>query len=112
MAALGSADLGGVGACFSRGACLLNRDSTAVYGREAICSLLGQIILAGTRVETGPGAALRAGGLVVDRRRWTLCTPTPTGTLEHSQEGIAISQRVEERWKLALLAPWGLGPAT
>ncbi|HEV7398844.1 MAG TPA: nuclear transport factor 2 family protein [Solirubrobacterales bacterium] len=109
---LSAGDLEGAATCFARDACLLTQDATAIHGRDRIRPVLAQLIARNIRIEVELRCVLPAGEIGLATEHWTIeidgtegssfvqvCTPT------------LILQRIEERWKLGVVAPWGWGSA-
>jgi ketosteroid isomerase-like protein len=107
---LSAGNLSAATACFTRDACLLTQDATAIHNRDAIRPVLAQLIARRARIAVELTNVLPSGDVALVRERWTIeidgiessrfdqiCTPT------------MVLRRVEGRWKLALLAPWGWG---
>jgi ketosteroid isomerase-like protein len=104
---LSAGDLAGATACFSREACFVNQDATAIHGRDHIRPALAQLIASGTRIEVGLSNALVAGDTAWVRERWTIRTGGATGSqLERVTTPMLVLRRVEGTWKLAIAAPW------
>jgi ketosteroid isomerase-like protein len=92
---------------------MLTQDATAIHTRERIRPVLAQLIARHTRIEVEQCCVLAAGDIALATERWTIaldgaedsrfeqfCTPT------------LILHRIEERWKLGVVAPWGWGSAS
>jgi len=108
--ALSRGDLEGASACFARHGCLITPDATAVHGRDRIRPLLAQLIASGTRIEVEQSSAVAAGDVVVVRERWRLSSGGVEGTrIEQALTATLAISRVEDEWKLAVVAPWGWG---
>lgn len=109
---LSAGDLEGATACFARDACLLTQDATAIHTRERIRPVLAQLIARRTRIEVEQCCVLPAGEVALATERWTIAIEGTEGArFEQSCTPTLILQRIEERWKLALVAPWGWGGA-
>jgi ketosteroid isomerase-like protein len=99
-------------ACFARDACLLTRDATAIHSRERIRPLLAQLISRRAQIAVETSNALIAGDVAFARERWTIAIDGVEGSrFEQLSEPDLILHRIEGKWKLALLAPWGWGEA-
>lgn len=106
--ALEAGDLDSATARFSREACFLTRDGTAINGREQIRGVLAQLIARRPRFQVAPSSMLILGDLILASEGWRM---------EFQAEGIErreeatnptlLLRRVESSWKLAMLAPWG-----
>lgn len=107
-ALISAANLEAASACFTRDACLLTQDATAIHGREHIRPLLAQLIARRTRIAVEQSTLLSAGDVALVRERWTIQIDAAEGArFEQSCSPTLVLRRVEERWKLALVAPWG-----
>jgi ketosteroid isomerase-like protein len=106
--ALNTADLAGATACFAREGCLITPDATAIHGREAIGSVLAQLIDRGTEIETALPDCLEADGVALATERWRIRSIGAGGD-PFVQESTAnmVLRRIEGQWKLSILAPWG-----
>lgn len=95
-------------ACFTRDACLLTQDATAIHDRAHIRPLLAQLIARRTRIAVEQSTLLSAGDVALVRERWTIQIDAAEGErFEQSCSPTLVLRQVEERWKLALVAPWG-----
>lgn len=106
-AALNAGRLEAATACFTRDACLVTPDATAIQGREEIGLLLAQMVARGSRIEIAFSAELRAGGVALSRQLWTVSSRGADGA-RYSQElnATLVLHQVEGSWKLAIAAPW------
>ncbi len=101
-------NLEGATACFARDACLLTQDATAIHDREHIKPLLAQLIARRARIAVEQSNVLCAGDVALARERWTIEIDAAEGKrFEQICDPTLILRRVEEHWKLALVAPWG-----
>ena len=101
-------DLSGATACFSRDACLITPDATAVHGRDQIRPVLAQLIAQGAEIEVQSSTALSTGDTALASERWAVRSSGAEGSrLEQVFSSTLILKRIEERWKLAIVAPWG-----
>lgn len=109
---LSSGDLDAATACFAREACMLTQDATAIHTRERIRPVLAQLIARHTRIEVEQCCVLTAGDIALATERWTIAIDGTEGSrFEQSCKPTLILHRLEERWKLAVVAPWGWGSA-
>lgn len=109
---LSSGDLEAATACFAREACLLTQDATAIHTRERIRPVLAQLIARNVRIDVEQCCVLAAGDIALATERWTIAIDGSEGSrFEQSCTPTLISHRIEERWKLAVVAPWGWGSA-
>jgi ketosteroid isomerase-like protein len=105
-------DLEAATACFAREACLLTQDATAIHTRERIRPVLAQLIARHTKIEVEQRCVLAAGDIALATERWTMAIDGTEGSrFEQSCTPTLISHRIEDRWKLAVVAPWGWGSA-
>jgi uncharacterized protein (TIGR02246 family) len=106
-AALNAGRLEAAIACFTRDACLVTPDATAVHGREQIRLLLAQMIARETQIEIVPIAELQAGEVAVTQQRWIVRSRGAAGARYTQQlDATLVLRRLESRWKLAIAAPW------
>lgn len=105
--ALRAADLRAAGACFTRHACMVTPDGTAVHGREAITPLLAQLIASATEIEARQSVIHRAGDVAHFRAEWTIHSRRAAGAGHSSRtRPTAVLQRLEGNWRIAFLSPW------
>jgi ketosteroid isomerase-like protein len=108
VGALTAGNLKGATACFARDACLITPDGTEVHGRDRIRAVLAQMILARARIAIERSSTVVAGDVALGRERWTISSPGAEGrTLSQSTEPTVVLRRLEESWKVAVVAPWG-----
>jgi ketosteroid isomerase-like protein len=111
-AAINSGDLHGAGNCFTRDACLLTPDQTAVHGRDQIRAVLAQLIDRQVKIEILASFLLLAGDLALGAERWRLRTIAADGTdFEQISHPTLIARCSEGDWRLAIATPWGWGRA-
>lgn len=109
---LSAGDLEAATACFAREACLLTQDATAIHTRERIRPVLAQLIARHIRIEVEQCCVLPAGDIALATERWTISLDGAEGSrFEQPCTPTLILHQVEERWKLAVVAPWGWGSA-
>lgn len=95
-------------ACFSRDACLITPDATAVYGRDRIRPILSQLIARRAQIEVESSTVLTAGDVALASERWAVRSNGVEGSrFEQAFDSTLILRRIEESWKLAIVAPWG-----
>jgi ketosteroid isomerase-like protein len=110
---LSAGDLEAATACFARDACLLTQDATAIHTRERIRPVLAQLIARHTQIEVEQCCVLPAGDVALATEHWTIAIDGTEGSrFEQFCTPTLILKQIEERWKLALVAPWGWGSAT
>jgi uncharacterized protein (TIGR02246 family) len=97
-------------ACFARDACLVTPDTTVIHGRDQIRPLLVQLIARRTQIEIELSNVLVAGEVAFASERWTIRAEGPERSL-HTQRcrPVLVTRRIEDNWKLAVVAPWGWG---
>lgn len=109
---LSSGDLEAASACFARDACLLTQDATAIHTRERIRPVLAQLIARHAQIEVELCNVLTAGDTALAKENWTIAIDGIEGSrFEQSCTPTLVLQRIEGRWKLAVVAPWGWGGA-
>lgn len=106
--ALNSGDLNRATACFARDACLITPDATAIYGRDRIRPVLTQLIARHTEITVESSTVLTAGEVALAHEHWAVRSNGVEGSrLEQVFSAMLTLRRIEERWKLAIVAPWG-----
>jgi uncharacterized protein (TIGR02246 family) len=107
IAALSDGNLGAAAACFTREGCMITPDGTAVHGRSEIAAILAQLIARRTEIEVEQLVVRRAGDVALATGRLTLRSDGPEGVrIEQACDPTLALRRVEDRWKIAILAPW------
>jgi uncharacterized protein (TIGR02246 family) len=107
-AALGRRDLHGATACFTREGCLITPDGTAVHGREDIRGVLAQLIAGRMEIEVERVVVRRAGDVALVSGHVTMRSDGPERTrFVQACDPMMVIHRVDETWKLAVIAPWG-----
>ncbi len=108
--ALNAADLVTATACFSREACLITPDATAVRGRQGIGAVLAQLIARRLEIRVEASHLLAAGDVTMARERWMVRSNGVEGSrLEQALSATLVLRLIEGEWKLAIVAPWGGG---
>jgi uncharacterized protein (TIGR02246 family) len=107
IAALGAGDVRGAAACFTREGCMITPDGTAVHGRSEITAILAQLVARRTELSVEQLVVRQAGDVALASGRLTLRSDGPAGARvgQACVPSLAL-QRVEGRWKIAILAPW------
>ena len=109
VAAINAADLEAATASFTREACLITPDSTAVRGRSEIRGVLDQMIAQRLRIAVSTPSTIAAGEIAHLKQRWRIQTGGDSGRpYARDVDALFVVQRLEARWKLAIGAPWGL----
>jgi ketosteroid isomerase-like protein len=105
---LNSGNLNRATACFARDSCLITPDATAVYGRDRIRPVLAQLIARRTEIAVESSTMLIAGDVALAHERWEVRSNGVEGSRLEQTFGAMLTLRyIEERWKLAIVAPWG-----
>lgn len=95
-------------ACFTRDACLITQDATAIHGRDRIRPLLAQLIARHAEIEVEFSNALIAGEVAFAQERWTVRMDGVEGSrFEQVCEPTLVMRWVEGHWKIGIAAPWG-----
>jgi len=103
-------DLDAATRCFSRDACLLTPDATAIHDREHIRPLLAQLITSRVRIEVEQSNVLVAGDVAYARELWQVSARITGGRQhEHSCDPSLVLKRVEDSWKISIATLWGWG---
>jgi ketosteroid isomerase-like protein len=107
-AALNDGELAAAAACFTRQACLLTGDATAIRGREEIRAILGQLIASGARAEVEHRSLVLAGDVALQSTNWRTQF---RGRSDHVSTATSNSVlcRIEGVWKLQIVSPWRSG---
>ena len=109
---LSAGDLEGAATCFARDACLLTQDATAIHTRDRIRPVLAQLISRHIRIEVELSCVLPAGNIGLATEHWTIEIDGIEGSrFEQACTPTLILHRIEARWKLGVVAPWGWGSA-
>lgn len=107
---INAGNLDSAATCLTRDACLLTQDATAIHGREHIRPVLAQLIARRTRIEVEQSSVLVAGEIALVRERWSIQIDGAEGSrFEQASSPTLVLHRIEDQWKLALIAPWGCG---
>lgn len=109
-AAINTANLDAATNCFTKDACLLTPDATAIKGRGEIRQILAQLIARQTQIEVLTSSVLVAGEVALGSERWAIRSAGPEGTvLTQESRPELVLRGLEGAWKLAIAAPWGWG---
>jgi uncharacterized protein (TIGR02246 family) len=107
-AALSGGDLQAAAACFTREGCLITPDGTAVHGRDDIAGVLAQLIATRTEIQIDRVVVRRAGDVALASGHVTMRSDGPEGSrFAQACDPMMVIHRVDETWKLAVIAPWG-----
>jgi ketosteroid isomerase-like protein len=98
-------------AYLARDACFVTPDATVVRGRPDVAAILAQLTATGMELEAEPLVpALIAGDTALCPERWTAISAGEGGeSLVRTFVSRSVMVRIEEDWKLLILAPWGGG---
>jgi ketosteroid isomerase-like protein len=99
--------------CLAPGAVFITPDWTSVSGRDAIASVLEQLVAQGLRISAEPFGVLLAGDLACANQRWRLSRNVGGGRVYNQfLFPLLVLRRREDQWRLAITAPWfSLDPA-
>ena len=107
---IGSGNLDAAARCFTRDACLLTPDATAIHDRKHIRPLLAQLISRRVRIEVEQSNVLIAGDVAYVRELWRVSDQVAAGSrYEHSCDPSLVLKRVEGSWKISIATLWGWG---
>jgi ketosteroid isomerase-like protein len=107
-ASLSRGDLDAAARCFTKDACLLTPDATAVRGREEIRPILHQLIVVDFRIEVQESAVALAGEVALGTERWLVTSAGSEGSLfTRTLNPTLVLRCLEGTWKLAVAMPWG-----
>jgi ketosteroid isomerase-like protein len=107
---IGSGNLDAATRCFTRDACLLTPDATAIHDREHIRPLLAQLIARRVRIEVEQSNVLVAGDVAYARELWRVSARVALGSqYEHSCDPSLVLKRIEGSWKISIATLWGWG---
>jgi ketosteroid isomerase-like protein len=105
---LSAGNLDAAARCFTRDACLLTPDATAIHDREHIRPLLAQLIARETRIEVEHSSVLLAGEVAFVRERWRVdASGAADARFEQTCFPSLVLKRVEGSWKVAIADLWG-----
>lgn len=100
-------DLDAAAHCFTKDACLITPDSTAVRGREEIKPILHQLIVAGSQIEVAESAIVLAGEVALANERWQVTSAGSEGApFTRTLTPTLVIRQLEDAWKLAVAMPW------
>jgi hypothetical protein len=105
--ALNSGDLDLATACFSREACFVTPDGTAIHGRRQIRHVLAQLIARRVEIDIESSDVLGGDGVLLACERWRICSGSAVNRLVQIIQPVLVMRPVEGEWKLAIAAPWG-----
>jgi ketosteroid isomerase-like protein len=107
-ASISRGDLDAAAHCFSKDACLITPDATAVRGRDEIRPILHQLIVVGSQIEVQESSIVIAGEVALGAERWALTTPGSDGSpFTRMLAPTMVLRQLEDVWKLAVAMPWG-----
>ena len=107
---LSAGDLNLAAACFTRDACLLTPDTTAIHGRDHIRPVLAQLIARHVQIEVEQRNILEAGEVAFVREHWLVNAEGSTASrFEDACTPLLVLKQIESSWKIAIAALWGWG---
>lgn len=107
-ASISRGDLDAAARCFTKDACLLTPDATAVRGREEIRPILHQLIVTGSRIEVQGSAIVLAGEVALGTEQWLVSSTGSEGSpFTRTLTPTLVLRHLEGFWKLAVAMPWG-----
>jgi ketosteroid isomerase-like protein len=107
-ASISRGDLDAAAHCFTKDACLLTPDATAVRGREEIKPILHQLIVARSQIEVQDSSIVLAGEVALCNERWLLTSAGSEGApFTRTLTPTMVMRQIEGAWKLAVAMPWG-----
>lgn len=106
-AALSAGDVPRAAACFTREACLITPDGTAIHGRAEIVPILAQLAARRTELDVEQLVLHPAGDVCLAGGRFSMRSDGPEG-VRYSEccSPILTLRSVEGLWKIAVLSPW------
>ena len=108
VAAVSTGELSAAAARFTREGCLITPDGTSVYGRANIAGVLAQLTARHTQIKVEQLVVREAGDVAFAFGRLTMHSDGPGDSrFAQSCDLHLVLSRVEGRWKIAILAPWG-----
>jgi uncharacterized protein (TIGR02246 family) len=108
VAAVSANELSSAAAFFTREGCLITPDGTAVHGRPNIAGVLVQLTARHTQIEVEQVVVQGAGDVAFASGRLTMRSDGPDGSrFAQSCDLNLVLRRIEGKWKIAILAPWG-----
>ncbi len=109
-ALLSAGDLDPAAACFSRDACLLTPDATAIHERRHIRPVLAQLIARHVRIAVEQSNVLEAGEVAFAREIWRVnAEGSAASRFEDTCSPLLVLKQIEGSWKVAIAALWGWG---
>ncbi len=105
--ALNAGDLDAAAGCFTRDACLITPDTTAIHGRDSIRPVLAQLVAREVEIEVEASDVLGGGGVLLAYERWRLSSGAAGDRLAQTLYPVLLLRQIEGTWKLAIAAPWG-----
>jgi ketosteroid isomerase-like protein len=100
-------DLDAATNCFTKDACLLTPDATAIRGREEIRPILHQLIVIGSRIEVQESSVVRAGEVALATELWIITSAASEGGIfTRGLTPTVVLRQIEGAWKLAVATPW------
>jgi ketosteroid isomerase-like protein len=104
---LNRGDIGGAAYCFTKDACLLTPDATAIRGREEIRPILHQMIVGESRIEVQESSVVMAGEVALGTERWRIASAGSEGEpFRRELTPTIVLRQLEDVWKIAVAMPW------
>ena len=106
-AAISAGDLKQAAECFAEVAAFVTPDGTAVRGREAIITLLAQMVEQKAVIDVEPSGLLTVGDLALLNQRWRMTMRSNSaGTYTQLLTPLLILRQHGSQWKCSLVSPW------
>jgi uncharacterized protein (TIGR02246 family) len=94
----------------SRDACLITPDSTAINGRDAIRTILQQLVKLRLRVDDDSTHWVIAGDTALGRGAWRGRSDHNGTELAQHWNATIVLRRREGSWRIQIIAPWEASP--
>ncbi|MDX6602231.1 MAG: hypothetical protein QOF13_1433 [Solirubrobacterales bacterium] len=107
---LSAGNLDGAAGCFTRDACLLTPDATAIHDRQHIRPVLAQLIARRAQIAVEQSNVIVAGDVAFARERWLVqALGAVDSRFEQACDPALVLREVEGSWKISIAALWGWG---
>ena len=107
-AALNAGDTDLAASFFTRDACFLTPDATAIRGREEIRDVLIQLIGSDSQIDVEGQSMIIAGEIALSAQHWTMRSGGGEAPFAQTSRSTVLLRHLERAWKLLIVAPWGL----
>jgi ketosteroid isomerase-like protein len=104
--ALRAGDVGTATALFSRHACFVTPDSTVIQGRAQIGPFLRQFVEMAGELHFEQRTMVTAGDVAIGSENWTVGFGGNGGKLRRTTRSTIVLNRIEGRWRIAVVDPW------